>query len=500
MSYTAELPQPLYRAAQVQELDRTAIDGLGIPGLALMERAGSAAFELLQAAWPQARVITVVCGTGNNGGDGFVLARHALQANMQVKVLQLGDPERIRGDARSNLERYEDSGGHIEPFTELPPDTEIIVDAIFGTGLEREVLGEWRQAIEVMNDHRASVLALDIPSGLHADTGRVLGVAVRASATITFIGLKQGLFTADGPDYCGEYYFSGLEVPEEVYKAETPSAIRETWQTQAAAFGPRARTAHKGENGHVLVIGGEQGFSGAARMAGEGALRSGAGLVSVVTRPEHAALLSSTRPELMCHGVADAGGLGSLLRRATVVAIGPGLGQSDWACELLNRVLETDLPIVLDADGLNLLALEPAFRDNWVLTPHPGEAARLLECETAEIQDDRFKSVKALQKRYGGVAVLKGAGTLIQGDSRRPSILCPEGNPGMASGGMGDVLTGIIAGMLAQGLEPERAAIAGVCLHAAAADCAAREGERGMLATDLLPELRTLLNQESHQC
>jgi len=500
MSYTAELPKPLYRAAQVRELDRMAIDDLGIPGLALMERAGSTAFELLQATWPEARVITVVCGTGNNGGDGFVLARHALQADMVVRVLQLGDPERIKGDARSNLERYEDAGGSIEPFTEVPVDTEVLVDGIFGTGLEREVTGEWRQAVEVMNAHRAPVLALDIPSGLHSDSGQALGVVAQAAATISFIGLKQGLFTADAPDYCGRIYFSALEAPEEVYKAEEPSAMRVTWQDQADLLGPRARTAHKGDCGHVLVIGGDHGFSGAARMAGEGALRSGAGLVSLATRPEHATLLSTHRPELMCHGVEDAAGLSSLLKRATVVAIGPGLGQSDWACQLLGRVLETDLPLVLDADALNLLALEPAYRDNWVLTPHPGEAGRLLGSSSTEIQADRFRSVKALQERYGGVTVLKGAGTLIQGSLERPTALCSEGNPGMASGGMGDVLTGIIAALLAQGLGIEDAATAGVCLHAAAADQAAWEGERGLLATDLLPELRPLLNPDVISC
>jgi NAD(P)H-hydrate epimerase len=235
-------------------------------------------------------------------------------------------------------------------------------------------------------------------------------------------------------------------------------------------------------------------------MAGEGALRSGAGLVSVATRPEHAALLSAYRPELMCHGVEDAAGLSPLLKRATVVAIGPGLGQSDWACQLLGRVLESDLPLVLDADALNLLALEPAYRDNWVLTPHPGEAARLLGCGSAEIQADRFLSVKALQERYGGVVVLKGAGTLVQGSPERPVALCSGGNPGMASGGMGDVLTGIIAALLAQGLGVKDAATAAVCLHAAAADRAARKGERGLLATDLLPKLRPLLNPDAVSC
>lgn len=495
MPYTDQLPHNLYRAAQVRELDRTAIEGLGIPGLALMERAGGAAFELLSDAWPEARAISVVCGTGNNGGDGFVLARYALQAGMEVQVLQLGDAARITGDARSNLERFIDAGGRVEPFTEIVPAAEVIVDGIFGTGLEREVSGDWREAIEAINGHSAPVLALDVPSGLHSDTGQVLGVAVSANATISFIGLKQGLFVGAGPDRCGRICFSDLEVPEETYRAEGPSAFRRCWTDQQGLFPPRTKTAHKGDFGHVLVVGGEQGFSGAARMAGEAALRCGAGLVSVATRPEHAAVMSMSCPELMCHGVAGASDLEPLLAHASVIAIGPGLGQGDWGAELLGRLLESGLPLVVDADALNLLALEPAKRENWILTPHPGEAARMLGCSTNEIQVDRFKAVRALQERYGGLAVLKGAGTLACAGSGRPIVLCNEGNPGMASGGMGDVLTGVIAALLAQGMGAEEAALSAVCLHAAAGDLAARSGERGLMATDLLPELRWLLNQ-----
>jgi NAD(P)H-hydrate epimerase len=500
MPYTERLPSALYRAAQVRALDRTAIEGVGIPGLTLMERAGSAAFELLRDAWPEVRHVTVICGTGNNGGDGLVLARHALQAGMQVQVLQLGDSGRITGDARNNLERFIEAGGKVEPFSEITPAAQVIVDGIFGTGLEREVSGAWRQAIEAINLHPSPVLALDIPSGLHSDTGQVLGVAVNAEATISFIGLKQGLFAGAGPGLCGWVCFSDLEVPEEIYRTEAPSALRVGWEDYKTLLGPRATTAHKGHFGHVLVIGGERGFTGAARMAAEAALRSGAGLVSLATRREHAALLNMGRPELMCHGVEGLADLEPLLKRSTVVAIGPGLGQGDWGAQLLDRVLETKLPLVVDADALNLLALEPVKRDNWILTPHPGEAARLLGCAAAEVQADRFKAVRALQEIFGGIAVLKGAGTLICAGPGQSIALCREGNPGMASGGMGDVLTGVTAALLAQGLSLDTAAMAAVCLHGAAGDRAARQGQRGLLATDLLPELRWLLNSEPAIC
>jgi len=368
------------------------------------------------------------------------------------------------------------------------------VDAVFGTGLEREVAGKWRQALERVNQSRAPVLALDIPSGLHSDTGQILGEAVRADATISYIGLKQGMFTGDGPACCGAVRFHALDVPAVVYSREILAARRLDWQQQATRLSPRSRSAHKGNFGQVLMIGGERGFSGAIRLAAEAAARSGAGLVTLATHPAHAALLNLGRPELMCHGVEHADDLAPLLRRATVVAIGPGLGQGAWGQALFGRVLESGLPLVVDADALNLLAREPLQRDDWILTPHPGEAARLLDCTTAEIQADRFEAAARLQSRFGGVVVLKGAGTLIRDGASRPVGICSDGNPGMASGGMGDVLTGVIAGLRAQGFAMDESASLGVCLHAAAGDRAAQAGERGLLASDLMPELRRLLN------
>jgi NAD(P)H-hydrate epimerase len=270
------------------------------------------------------------------------------------------------------------------------------------------------------------------------------------------------------------------------------------WPRHASTLHPRSRTTHKGQCGHVLIIGGTLGMGGALRLAGEGALRSGAGLVTLATDPQHSALLNLNRPELMCHGVAHVEDLEPLLQRANVVVIGPGLGRSAWANTLFNRVLNIHQPLIVDADALNLLAATPTQRANWILTPHPGEAARLWGGEqiTAKaVQQDRFAAAAAIQARYGGVLVLKGSGTIISSNSHRPPAVCSAGNPGMASGGMGDLLTGIIAGILAQGWELEDAANMGVCLHAAAADCAAADGgERGLIASDVAPYVRTLFN------
>jgi len=500
MRLNETLPQDLYRAEQVRELDRTAIEDFEIPGLALMESAGTASYQLLRRKWPEAQDITVVCGTGNNGGDGFVVARLALQDGIAVRVLQLGNRDKLSGDAKHNADAFMAMGGEVIPFESAPEQTEVIVDGVFGTGLEREVTGDWAEAVGAINDHWAPVLALDIPSGLHSDSGKVLGIAVKADATISFIGLKQGLFTGDGPEQCGELHFDDLSVPSGVYSKQSPSASRVSWDAYSGHITPRSRTAHKGDFGHLLVIGGASGFSGAVRMAAEAAARCGAGLVSVATRPEHATQLNMARPELMCHGVEGPKQLRALLKQADAVAIGPGLGRSDWAMSLLGYVLESKLPLVVDADALNLLAYEPMQRDDWILTPHPGEAARLLGCSVADIQSNRFQSVRKLQLKYGGVAVLKGAGTLVQAGQERATELCTDGNPGMATGGMGDVLTGLIASLLVQGYAPELAASMGVCLHAKAADIEAKNGESGLLATDLIPLIRGLTNPKMTEC
>jgi NAD(P)H-hydrate epimerase len=411
-----------------------------------------------------------------------------------VRVYPLTPPTELQGEALAVFEAYRHAGGPVLDF--IPADFEgaaVLADGIFGTGLSRDVEGYHAEVIRAVNRFKGGVLALDIPSGLNADTGKVMGAAVKADVTVSFIGLKQGLFTGEGPEHCGEVVYDDLGTPPTVQASQTPAArLLPAW---TSGLPRRARASHKGHYGHVLIVGGAPGFSGAARMAAEAAARVGAGLISVATHPEHAPLLNVGRPELMCRSVASAVELQPLLERASVIAVGPGLGlgQAGWGRVLFEAVLDSGLPLVVDADALNLLALAPLKRDDWVLTPHPGEAARMLKTSSGAIQADRFAALKQLQERFGGTVLLKGAGTLVLGPSSLPAI-CTQGNPGMASGGMGDVLTGVIAGLLAQGLDFTEAAEVGARLHSAAGDKAAEAGERGLLAGDLLPWIRNLVN------
>ena len=487
------LPHHLYRAEGVRALDQTAIETFGMAGGTLMGRAGTAAFEVLRERWPAAREIGVLCGAGNNAGDGYVVARLAHEAGRSVTLIQAGNPSRLKGDARDAASDAETAGVPAVAYEgQSLGGYDLLVDGLLGTGLSGEVEGRFREAIEAANASGAPILALDIPSGLDADTGAVLGAAVRAEVTVTFIGLKQGLFTGMAPDHCGRLRFDDLEVPRAVYDHVAPAAERLAAEAFDGHLAPRPRTAHKGASGHVLVVGGDRGMAGAPRLAGEAAARTGAGLVSLATRAEHAAVLAASRPELMGQPVESADDLAPLLERATVLAVGPGLGRGAWGRAMLARLLESPLPLVLDADALNLLAEDPLHRDDWVLTPHPGEAARLLGTETAAVQADRFAAAEALRERFGGVCILKGAGTVIAG-AGLPAVV-DAGNPGMASGGMGDLLTGIVAGLLAQDHSPGEAARLGAWLHAAAGDAAAERGERGMLARDLLVHLRKRVN------
>jgi NAD(P)H-hydrate epimerase len=320
-----------------------------------------------------------------------------------------------------------------------------------------------------------------------------MGCAVHADLTVTFVGLKSGLFLSDAPDHCGDLVFAGLGIPTEARGNPQPEFRRIQGACAATVLGPRSRVAHKGDFGHVVIVGGGEGMPGAVRLAGEAALRCGAGLVSIATHPSHAQVIVATRPELMSHGISGASDLEPLLERADIVAFGPGLGQTPWAREIYDCVAADRRPCVWDADALNILAGTPATADNRVITPHPGEAGRLLGKGTREIQADRRTALAGLSTKYGGVAVLKGAGSLVSAGSGVP-WLCTAGNPGMAAAGMGDVLTGVIAALLAQGLALEDAAALGVEIHAAAGDRAAGRGQRGLLASDLIAELRYLVN------
>ena len=488
------LPLELYTAAQVRALDRHAIEAGHIPALTLMNRAGAAALRALRVAWPTAHRVVVVCGGGNNGGDGYVLARLGRAAGLEVSVATVSDPARLRGEAQGAYEACRAAGVSITPFgSSSLAGAELIVDAMFGIGLDRPLDAAACAIVAEIARSRLPVLALDLPSGLHADTGAVMGAAVQATRTITFIGPKVGCFLGAGPDLTGTLEFDGLDAPAVPAGSVRPVAERLDPGLVARVLPRRRRTAHKGDFGHVLIVGGGPGMAGAARLCGEACLRSGAGLVTVATRAAHALAINAARPELMCHGADDAGTLRPLIERASVVAIGPGLGRDEWARGMLRAVLHCERPAVLDADALNLLAEEPRRRDDWILTPHPGEAARLLGVDIPAIQGDRLAALARLTERYGGIVVLKGAGTLIGGAGEIPA-LCDRGNPGMATAGMGDVLTGIIAALRAQVRNPRDAARAGVLVHALAGDLAAQSGERGVIASDVIGRLPACLN------
>jgi NAD(P)H-hydrate epimerase len=402
--------------------------------------------------------------------------------------------EPATADARRARDAWRDAGGEILAAEHGLPAADVYVDAIFGTGLARPVEGLVAQMIRHLNVSGQPVLALDVPSGIDADTGAVLGVAVRAEITVSFIARKRGLATGAAIDHCGTLVLDRLGLPEEAFADAPYDARLLDARRMAVWLPPRSRAAHKGNFGHVLAIGGDAGMGGAIRLCAEAALRVGAGLVSAATRQENIAAINAARPEVMAHATTDAAALTALLDRASVLALGPGLGQSDWGRKLWRAALDSHKPTVVDADALNLLAAQAlALPPESVITPHPGEAARLLGWDTERVEHDRFAAARELAARYRCVAVLKGAGTLIA-HAQGSVVVCPWGNPGMASGGMGDVLTGVIAGLMAQGLNAWRAARLGVALHAQAGDAAACDGEAGTLASDLFRHLRRLRN------
>lgn len=498
----------LYTAAEAYALDNAAIDS-GIPSLQLMKRAGRAAFDLLLERFPSPALVTIYCGAGNNGGDGYVLAGLLAQRLLPVQVIQVTPSDKLKGDAHTAFEFAEQEGVRILPFfSASAPTTGVIVDALVGIGLNGALKADFAAAVQQVNQSGLPVLALDIPSGLQADTGAVLGDAVKAGLTLTYIGIKRGLVTGRGPALAGEVILHRLGIPDDIYAARPAQVERLSLDTLSSLLPPRQADAHKGHFGHVMIIGGDTGYGGAVIMAAEAAARTGAGLVSVATRPEHISALLARRPEVMACGVVSGQELEPLLVRPTVLVVGPGLGQSPWSEQMLQQAVKSGLPMVIDADAINILAAGrvvpcTAKLTNWLLTPHPAEAARLLGITTAEVEANRFAAVGAIQARYNATVILKGAGSLIASAAASigvsagvcaPIGVVTAGNPGMATGGMGDVLSGILGGLMAQGLLATDAARLGALVHAHAADLAADDvGERGLLATDVIPYLREFL-------
>jgi len=492
--YPPTIPHLVWPADWLRRNEAGAAASLGISLYELMLRAGEAAFRMARHHYPAARHYLILCGEGNNGGDGYVVARLAQAQGIKVRLLATSGDKALPGEAARARQAWLDAGGRIEPQdSPWPPDTDLIIDALLGTGLRSAPRSHPADLIELVNLHPAPVIALDIPSGLLAESGATPGAVVKASHTLTFITLKPGLLTGKARDVVGQLHYDALGL-EPWLQVQTAPYRRFDAHHLGDWLSPRRPTSHKGDNGRLVIIGGDFGTAGAIRLTGEAALRSGAGLVRVLTRAENIAPLLTARPELMVHELTTAS-LDDALQWADVIAIGPGLGQQKWGQMALEAVKKSHKPMLWDADALNLLAISPEKRQNRVITPHPGEAARLLQCTISEIENDRIGAAKRLVSQYAGVVVLKGAGTIVASETALAII--DVGNAGMGSGGMGDVLSGIIAACLAQKLPYYQATCAGCVAHGAAADVVAgRTGTRGMLASDLFSALYPFVNPD----
>lgn len=489
-----ELPTALYSAAQVRALDARLI-AAGTPGFELMQRSAHATWRALRRRWPDARQLTVLAGCGNNAGDGYLLAALALRGGWSVRVLAVGDPQRLKGDAAQAHAEVLQAGVPVEPWHAEASLAGVLVDALLGTGLSGVVREPYATAISALNASGLPILAVDIPSGLCADTGQPLGTVVRAQLTVTFIGLKFGLFSGVGPDVTGELIFDDLQADPGLV-AVTPWLAQRLAGHTLPRLAPRRLSDHKGRFGHVLVVGGERGTGGAGLLAAEMALHAGSGLVSLATRPENTTAALARCPEVMAAGLSSANQLLPLLARASHLVVGPGLGQGAWGRSLLSAVSTCARPQVWDADALNLLAVgKVRLPADALLTPHPGEAARLLGIEAHEVQVDRRSAALELARRYDAVVVLKGAGSLIAAPGGR-LMLCDHGHPAMASAGLGDVLAGLLGALRAQGLEAFEAACLGVWLHARAG-VRLGAGGRGLAASDLITVIRELLEEHA---
>ena len=479
----------VYTGAETRAIDRRAIDEFSIPGIRLMHRAGRAAFEALRSRWPDAGRIDVVCGAGNNAGDGYVIAGLASDAGLGVELVQVADPKKLVGDAKRAFGFAECRLGKIERSPDdWRIDGDVVVDALLGTGAKGEVRPALRQAIDRINASAKPVLAVDVPSGVNADSGGLLAdEPVRADLTVTFVAPKLGLLTGPAVDYTGEVVHAPLDVPAQAYGQ---AGIR-VLAGEALPRLQRRRNAHKGDFGRLLVVGGEANMGGAVLLAGEAALRVGAGLVSVATRAANRAAILARRPELMVCATRIPEDIEDLATRAAAIAIGPGLGTAVWGRRLLEHCCGADKPLVVDADGLNLVASADGLRrlpPGTVITPHPGEAGRLLGKDAAWVQSHRPRAAAALSE-HGAVVVLKGAGTLIARHGEVAAIAL-AGNPDMAAAGVGDVLTGIVGALMARGLDPLAAAELAVWLHARAGDEASESCSAALLASDVIAALR----------
>lgn len=490
--------QNIYQTADLRQIEEKFASTH--PETSLMERAGLAVAEKAREMIGDGFRILVVCGPGNNGGDGLVAARYLHIWGYQVNIVLLADdPMGLPSDAKKAFEAFHRTGRKIHSDFYIYGEWDLIIDALFGIGLTRAVTDKFADTIDWINKQKSLVLSIDIPSGLNSDTGNVLNKAVKANETISFIGLKPGLFTADGKDYVGVVTNAAIGVNAEdsvISKGKLLDA-----RTIASYLPVRLENTHKGSNGNIAIIGGDKGMLGAVALAGKAALKMGGGRVYIGGLAALTNRYDFTQPELMwCEA-------SHVLKttKPNVVVIGPGLGQSETARSLLVQCLESQIPLVIDADALNIIAshhqLQTLLKHRTkpsILTPHPSEAARLLDCDTETIQHDRIMAATELAKRLNAHIVLKGSGTLCAEPSGQ-WFINPTGNAGLASAGTGDILSGAIGALIAQGMEVQKALLTAVFIHGTAADKLVQRsiGPIGLTATEVIEEMRSLINQRT---
>lgn len=489
----------LYTADQSRELDRTVIEKYGISGKVLMGRAGKLAFKHIFEFFDEVSNIVVLCGSGNNGGDGYVVALCALKAGFGVQVLY-SEPPKTK-DAKLMYRRYLKQGGVAKAYNarygKMPARAELIVDALLGTGTQNAPRGLVEKMIRAANRSGLNIVSLDIPSGLNSDAGCAYNPCISALITVTFMTRKVGCYTVDGNDRCGAVIYESLGVPRDAFSQV--SAIAHF--IEPVKIIPRRYNTYKRDYGELAILGGSKGMLGAVLLAGRAGIRAGCGLVTVVSKPRHADILALHCPEVMSLDFGRKQKVQQLFDRSDALVVGPGMRDGAWGHRVFAAIRDFEGPVVVDAGALRVLA-KPLYRqrrDNWVLTPHPGEAAALLDCTTEDIQKNRMGSAAEIVRIYGGVCVLKGIGTIVSSLEYPEAQICELGNPGMATAGMGDVLSGIIGALLAAGdYGLTEAAAAGVWLHSNAADFAAdKKSDTGMIASDViecLPRVFKALN------
>ncbi len=513
MNTTLAITRKLYTASQIRQLDQALARARGVPTWQLMQDAATAAYSVLKANWPEAKRIIIMTGSGNNAGDGWLLAALLCAAGVTARVIAVKQPDKLCGDASLAADAALQAGCEWRLWASTADgseqdlrDGDLLVDALLGTGITGELRDDYETAVNSINHSGTPVLALDLPTGLNADTGAIQGACVKANITVTFVAWKRGQMTLDGPDYCGLLSLADLGLsnyPELLQQVITDTTVDYLGIADLHQQLPvRNCNSHKKSYGHVIVIAGNRGMAGAGLLAATAALRSGAGLVTLLTHADHVHGLHSGCPELMLVGIdADAQLPTTLLTRADCIVIGPGMGQDSWAeriwsgLEQFLSARNTDqvLPLVVDADGLSYLTNDHLPGCQLVLTPHPGEAARLLQTSTSSIQQDRFASALELAECYNACVILKGNGTIISGKTQQPA-LSTYGNPGMATAGMGDVLAGVCGGLLAQKTgDVHTMTCIAVVVHGLAGDHAAKHGQYSLIAGDVINALSDVL-------